>query len=268
MADISQEHLTSADKLCTSADGKYTVHGEGVFDDLMEAVNKHLDAQFRLNRLPGEKYADVYLGSMQSALGAAVQFILGEQQADKQADLIAKQIEHEALKMELTRAQTAQTNAQTDLVRAQIEQTKVNTDLIKAKICTEKAQACGPGPVDGTVAHAQMELYKKQQESYERNAENNFLKTVTNAFAANANVAGVPACEVGAFQDPGLDDLIRTVGSKVNISVSGAGPCEYDLGGGEAEAAKKVADLDKPTGIQTLYTNVRHPRHDTTDRTK
>lgn len=220
MADISQEHLTSADKLCTSADGKYTVHGEGVFDDLMEAVNKHLDAQFRLNRLPGDKYAEVYLGSMQATLSAAVQFILGEQQADKQADLLAKQIEHEDLKMALTRAQT-------DLIKAQIEQTKVNTDLIKAKICTEKAQACGPGPVEGTVAYAQMDLIDQQKESYQRNTEQNYLKTVLNAWAADANVSGIPTCSVGAFQDQGLEALIKQVGSLSGVDAGyGTNGCE------------------------------------------
>jgi len=92
MASISTSDLTQASGVTTSTDGKYTVTGTGVFDDLMEAVNAHLDAQFNLGRLTGADYATVYLGAVQSSMQQSVAFILGKQQADKQADLIDKQI--------------------------------------------------------------------------------------------------------------------------------------------------------------------------------
>ena len=92
MATISNADITQASSLTTSTDGKYTVTGDGIFDDLMEAVNTHLSAQFNLGRLTGADYATVYLGALQSSLQGSVQFILGKQQADKQADLLTKQI--------------------------------------------------------------------------------------------------------------------------------------------------------------------------------
>jgi len=92
MATINTSDLTQASGVTTSTDGKYTVTGTGVFDDLMEAVNAHLSAQFSLGRLTGTDYATVYLGAIQSSLQNSVQFVLGKQQADKQADLIASQI--------------------------------------------------------------------------------------------------------------------------------------------------------------------------------
>ena len=91
MATIGNEDLTQASGLTTSTDGKYTVTGTGVFDDLMEAVNTHLEAQFNLGRLKGTDYATVYLGAIQSSLQNSVQFVLGKQQADKQADLLEAQ---------------------------------------------------------------------------------------------------------------------------------------------------------------------------------
>jgi len=91
MATINTSDLTQASGVTTSTDGKYTVTGTGVFDDLMEAVNAHLDAQFNLGRLTGADYATVYLGAIQSSLQQSVQFVLGKQQADKQADQIARQ---------------------------------------------------------------------------------------------------------------------------------------------------------------------------------
>lgn len=92
MATINTSDLTQASGVTTSTDGKYTVTGTGVFDDLMEAVNAHLDAQYNLGRLTGADYATVYLGAIQSSLQNSVQFVLGKQQADKQADLLATQI--------------------------------------------------------------------------------------------------------------------------------------------------------------------------------
>jgi hypothetical protein len=92
MATINTSDLTQASGVTTSTDGKYTVTGTGVFDDLMEAVNAHLSAQFSLGRLTGTDYATVYLGAIQSSLQNSVQFVLGKQQADKQADLLTKQI--------------------------------------------------------------------------------------------------------------------------------------------------------------------------------
>jgi|JYMV01.1.fsa_nt_gi hypothetical protein len=92
MATISNTDITQASSLTTSTDGKYTVTGSGIFDDLMEAANAHLSAQFNLGRITGKDYATVYLGALQSSLQGSVQFILGKQQADKQADLVTKQI--------------------------------------------------------------------------------------------------------------------------------------------------------------------------------
>ena len=86
MATISTTDLTNSS---TSADNIVT--GTGVFDDLMETVNAHLDAQFKLGRLSGTDYATVYLGAVQSSMQTAVQFLLGKQQSDKQAELLSAQ---------------------------------------------------------------------------------------------------------------------------------------------------------------------------------
>jgi len=72
-----------------------TKGGTGVFDKLMTSVEAHLTDQFNQNRLKGSDYAQVYLGSIQSAMAQSIAFVLGEQQADKQADAIAASIVRE-----------------------------------------------------------------------------------------------------------------------------------------------------------------------------
>lgn len=69
-----------------------TIGGDGAFDKLMAAGTAHIEAQFASNRLSSADYSVVYLGMMQAAMTQAVQFVLGEQVADKQAGLLSQKI--------------------------------------------------------------------------------------------------------------------------------------------------------------------------------
>lgn len=60
--------------------------GTGIFDKLMVAVNTNIDLQFQQNRITGNDYANVYLGSIQSAMSQSMQFVLQEQLAEAQVD--------------------------------------------------------------------------------------------------------------------------------------------------------------------------------------
>jgi len=94
--------------------------GTGVFDDLMETIQVRLEAEYQKGRLKGPDYAKVYLGAMESTISQSIGFVLGKQQADKQADLIAQQtlnavkegalLDEQLLKLQ---ADKAQVNAQT-----------------------------------------------------------------------------------------------------------------------------------------------------------
>ena len=68
---ISTSTLTS-----NVATSNGVVTGDGVFDDLMETVNTHLENQFQLGRITGTDYATVYLGALQSTIQQASQFVL------------------------------------------------------------------------------------------------------------------------------------------------------------------------------------------------
>lgn len=60
--------------------------GNGVFDVLIQVVERHIENQYEENRITGTDYATVYLGSMQSVLSESIKFLLSEQLADKQAE--------------------------------------------------------------------------------------------------------------------------------------------------------------------------------------
>ncbi len=86
MADIDLAGLTN---------GTTISDGTGVFDVLIQAVERHVESQYDEGRLAGTDFATVYLGSMQSVLQQAIKFILEEQVADKNADLIQEKINAE-----------------------------------------------------------------------------------------------------------------------------------------------------------------------------
>jgi len=211
MATINTSDLTQASAVSTSTDGKYTVTGTGVFDDLMEGVNAHLEAQFNLGRLTGAEYATVYLGAMQSSLQNSVQFILGKQQADKQAELLTKQVLTEASQNAEVLAGTIRNNAKnTAEIALSVKQgTKVDaeTAVLAQKEITEFAQTgqtTSTAPTDASILGKQRELYEEQAKGFKWNADQKYLDSLLRAWGMNVNTAGVPSTAVTAFGASGV----------------------------------------------------------------
>jgi hypothetical protein len=97
MADIDLNDLTNATTV---------TDGTGVLDRLMNVINIHIEDQYDKGRITGPEYATVYVGSVQTAISESVKFLLGEQAAANQADLIAEQVITEQEKQELVQAQS------------------------------------------------------------------------------------------------------------------------------------------------------------------
>lgn len=86
-------------------DVEYVVSGDGIFDTLMETATQHLKAQFEGNRFREEDYATAYVQIYQATLQAALQIWLQKGIAEKQLELLAKQMESETNKAALYRRQ-------------------------------------------------------------------------------------------------------------------------------------------------------------------
>jgi hypothetical protein len=97
------------------------VTGGGVFDDLMETINTHLDAQFKLGRITGTEYSTVYLGALQSAAQNAVSYVIGQEKTN--SDVASATIQDT-----LISAQKLKVDADTTLVTAQ--ELKVDADKL------------------------------------------------------------------------------------------------------------------------------------------
>ena len=179
MAELTNVDLTAADGLQTSQDGAFTVHGSGTFDDLMEAVNKHLDAQFRLSRIQGADYANAYASSLQAAMSNAVQYLLGR----ANAELIDAQIRKIDAEIVLLGQQGDKLAADIILVGKQGEKTNAERALLDAKRATEDKQL--------DVLAEQALMIAEQAKGFLWSANQKYMKTIIDGQSVNANVEGV-----------------------------------------------------------------------------
>ena len=65
------------------------LEGTGVFDIIMKAANENIKIQNQASRITGAEYAEVYLGTMQTAISESMRFLLNKDQSTK--DLEVKQ---------------------------------------------------------------------------------------------------------------------------------------------------------------------------------
>ena len=61
--------------------------GTGIFDELIKAINGNIKVQFDSGRIKGTEYADVYLGSLQTAMSEAMKFMLVKDLTEKDIEL-------------------------------------------------------------------------------------------------------------------------------------------------------------------------------------
>lgn len=193
------------------------VDGSGVFDTLMRAMVGHLEQEFKLNRIRGGDYAQVYLTALTPVLQNAVVFLLQKDEAANKAllvqaqieltqaqkDLVLAELEREILNRDLIAAQVERTKqetknlvetnaqiiAQTCLLKAQYDiamltklQTSAQTTLIQQKTATEKAQTVETGVDDNSVVGRQKLLYKAQTDGFQRDAEQKAAKLLTDTW--------------------------------------------------------------------------------------
>jgi hypothetical protein len=87
--DISQ----FTDGEVTTVGDEYIWEGNGVFDIMMKAINGNVKVEYDSGRITSTEYATVYLGALQTAIPAAIQFLLQEQDAEAKTDVAKEQAE-------------------------------------------------------------------------------------------------------------------------------------------------------------------------------
>ena len=145
MATASIKFTDFTDNVQTSTEN--VIKGDGVFDKMMETVNKHIDAQYKLGRITGSDYSSVYLGGMQSAMAESMKFVLQRQIAQEQTD-------SEGAKTKLIERQTKgfDDDAKNKLLKQQLDSWSVAYSV--AKDAQSIPDAIKVNPIDSTLKSA------------------------------------------------------------------------------------------------------------------
>lgn len=147
--------------------GEGTLEGTGAFDVFMTAMDKHLEREFKGNRLTGSQYAEVYTAIANQVMGQAVSFTLQKDQArwaavtaQMQARIAEIQSTEALINLEKTKIEAAESNFQLNLTAAQYALTKMqiateeaNHDSVTADVAIKHFQRNYQQPADLSVTH-------------------------------------------------------------------------------------------------------------------
>jgi len=191
------------------------VAGDGVFDVVMQAFNGHMEREYKSSRIRGPEYAQVYLGSLQAAMQAALQFLLAKEEAELKADLLRQQILTEVENTAVAHAQKCKLDAEFDVLMLTKDKVLAETALLTQKRTTEQAQTVGAGVDVDSVIGRQKELYTNQADGFKRDAEQRVAKQMIDTW----NVRRTTDSGTIADGTNMLDDA--TIGRVVNKLLAG-----------------------------------------------
>lgn len=138
--------------------------GSGLYEELMRASNSHIAQEFKAGRLVGESYAQVYLGSMESNLQNAVQYLLQYETVNKNLLVLDEQIKQAQKQNELLELQKEQLRIANDTAKFNLDYI-MPEQLIQLKKQNEKLQEEINLIIAQTAqAIAQTSLTKKQED--------------------------------------------------------------------------------------------------------
>lgn len=131
------------------------IDGDGVFDSLMRSINAHLLNEYTKDRIDGNSYGEVYLGSIQAAISQSIQFLLSKDKSSLDAALIEAQtrkidaeielidVQKQIAEIERTRAEAEVRKIEQDIIFSQAQQKNLEAENQKiiAEVSLVKAQA-------------------------------------------------------------------------------------------------------------------------------
>lgn len=225
------------------------VGGNGTFDELMNSIRAHLVKEYEANRITGPEFTKAYIAMTQSALGGAVQYLLGRDQsywaaisAEMQVKIAKTQLTTERVKLEIAKAELQSK-------RYEALNQEAGYALIKMKLSTESMQYClakfnldhmapvqlaaareqtesvraqtmdtrtdGATPITGLMGK-QKDLYNQQIVSYQRDAEVKATKLFTDAWITQKTIDEglIPP---NAFNNSSLETILQNVKNKNGI---------------------------------------------------
>ena len=201
------------EKVTTESLTERTIHGNGVFDAIMEAMENHLKHEYEEGRITGAEYTKAYIATLQSSVQFAVQFLLGKdlayyQALGAQAQALQGNLDAYTAKVKLAIAQAqahttkaqyaaqvlqlAGIEAQTDNAKQQELNLKQQEKLLVEQTEQTHAQTSdtridGSTPVSGYTGN-QNALLKQQVVSFKKDALIKSAKIYADSFATQLSM--------------------------------------------------------------------------------
>lgn len=140
------------------------VGGQGVFDALMASVSAHISAEFEKGRITAAEFTRAYIELTSAAMGNAVAFLLGKDQAYWSAQLAQVQAITARVELEATKVRLAAVQLEAYRTKADYALAKVNVAKGRVDYCAGKFNLDIMLPIAKTTAEKQLEVVSKQIE--------------------------------------------------------------------------------------------------------
>jgi hypothetical protein len=151
-------------------------NGTGVFDIIMKAANENIKIQNQTSRITGAEYAEVYLGTMQSAIAEAMKFLLNKDQIIKDLELKQAQIDATETDTLIKQEQSAK--------EIEVKQAQIDVGLEEKRLKAAQADAYPlQASKDALVKQANVDLLNRQKEGFDDNKYQKLFEAQMNAWA-------------------------------------------------------------------------------------
>jgi hypothetical protein len=118
------------------------INGDGTFDKLMASIKHHLRGEFEDGRITGREFSEAYTQSTVAALGTAVQYLLGKDQANWQAILLQLQAREAAIAAINAKVTLRTSMLQYEVVRMQAEMSVIDYANKKIQLAIADEDYC------------------------------------------------------------------------------------------------------------------------------
>ena len=194
IANISVQDIT---KNVQVNEDTFEVTGEGVFDDLMETVTKHYQAQFDAGRIRQEDFGTLYSTAAIEVMKMSTEFVLTR--ARVRAEVLSTLMNVEKLKQEVLVTAYAKEAAKYNILRARNEAEKVKADIF--------------------LTNAQRLVADAQKKGFMHNEQLKLFEKITELWSMAFTVSGSDSSMVlpNVTKSDLIDKLIQDIGSQVGL---------------------------------------------------
>lgn len=181
--------------------------GTGAFDAITKSIRAVLRAEYEDGRITGAQYATSLTALLESSLSNATQFLLQKdatfwQSMQGQFDAMAKRAQVELVKAQIALAQMQQVNQQVEFTNG-----KMNLMVQKENYCTAIANREITIAKQAELSDTQINLYKQQIISYQRDSEVKAARIFTDAWITMKTIdEGLTAPD--GFTNARVDDVL------------------------------------------------------------